>query len=76
MLNANAMKSSLFSCGVMFTGQTHLNKGNFPLIKRKKKKNSRKFGFAQYIVYLLIWNSLVKEEFIGTKESGNFASHP
>ena len=30
MLNAYAMKSSWFSCGVMFTGQTHLNKGNFP----------------------------------------------
>ena len=28
--NTYAMKSSLFSCGVMFTGQTHLNKGNFP----------------------------------------------
>ena len=28
--NTYAMKSWLFSCGVMFTGQTHLNKGNFP----------------------------------------------
>ena len=28
--NTYAMKSSLFSCGVMFTGQTHLNKGHFP----------------------------------------------
>ena len=30
ILNTYAMKSWLFSCGVMFTGQTHLNKGNFP----------------------------------------------
>ena len=28
--NTYAMKSWLFSCGVMFTGQTHLNKENFP----------------------------------------------
>ena len=32
MLNAYAMKTSLFSCRVMFTGQTHLNKGNVPYI--------------------------------------------
>ena len=30
ILNNYAMKSWLFSCGVMFTGQTHLNKGHFP----------------------------------------------
>ena len=30
ILNTYAMKSWLFSCGVMFTGQTHLNKGHFP----------------------------------------------
>ena len=30
MLNAHAMKSSWISCGVMFAGQTHLNKGNVP----------------------------------------------
>ena len=28
--NTYAMKSWLFSCGVMFTGQTHLDKENFP----------------------------------------------
>ena len=26
------MKTSLFPCRVMFTGQTHLNKGNVPYI--------------------------------------------
>ena len=30
ILNNYAVKSWLFSCGVMFTGQTHLNKGHFP----------------------------------------------
>ena len=57
--NKYAMKSSLFSCGVMFTGQTHLKKGHFTYnLDNTQKKHWALLNFRSEINIATLNNAL------------------